>query len=283
MLANKIYTGFSLAMFSVLFVLVPGGGVSAATITGIQNPEGFVLLSEVDPTIQQEIRYFGDYNFMGHASEGYEVPACVLTIEAAQALKKVQANLADEGLGLKVYDCYRPQRAVNEFVRWAEDQQDTKMQEQFYPSVPKDRLFEEGYIAAQSGHSRGSTVDLTIVVLGHPSAGEPSIDTKACGVQPGIVPNGDELDMGSGFDCFGLISHPSSTLVNEHQQENRQRLMSAMGDQGFAVLDTEWWHYTLRPEPFPNTYFDFPITDPLFQNGILDSLGPDPRGSRGDR
>ncbi len=226
-----------------------------------QAPPGFVALAEVDPTIVQEMRYAGVHNFTGHRVEGYERPRCLLTRPAAEALRRAQRGLLRQGYTLKVYDCYRPQRAVNDFVAWAKDLRDVRMKGEFYPRVEKSRLFEDGYIAAKSGHSRGSTLDLTVVRLpAWPTRpyvpGEPLV--------PCFAPRAERfpdnsVDMGTGFDCFDTLSHTLDPRVQGRQRANRLLLKSAMERAGFGNLPEEWWHYTLKDEPYPSTYFDFPV------------------------
>jgi D-alanyl-D-alanine dipeptidase len=169
--------------------------------------------------------------------DGYEAPKAVLTEEAAQALKKAADTLYEQGFYIKIFDAYRPQSAVNHFIRWAKDLDDIKMKEEYYPDLDKSVLFELGYIAEKSGHSRGSTVDLTLVEIS----------------------TGKELDMGSGFDFFGEISNHGTDLITEEQEKNRNILRDAMVDAGFEVYPEEWWHYKLMDEPYPDTYFDFPV------------------------
>jgi D-alanyl-D-alanine dipeptidase len=200
-------------------------------------PEGFSYLSDVDSTIQKELRYITSNNFIGKPIDGYQKDTLIISTEAAQALKKVQAKLKEFGLGLKVYDAYRPQRAVDHFVRWANVLNDTLMKRQYYPEVAKKDLFKLDYIASRSGHTRGSTVDLTLV------------DMKT----------GTELDMGSAFDFFGIPSHPFHPNLTPKQRANRMLLRNLMLEAGFKPYSKEWWHFTLKNEPFPKTYFDFPI------------------------
>ncbi|MGK5731824.1 M15 family metallopeptidase [Streptomyces sp. URMC 124] len=224
-------------------------------------PRGFVALADVDPTILQEMRYVTVHNFTAHRVDGYLRPLCVLTREAADALHRAQRSLLRRGYGLKVYDCYRPQRAVNDFVEWAKDLADTRMKAEFYPRVEKSRLFEDGYIAAKSGHSRGSTLDVTIVKLpAWPTRpyvpGEPLV--------PCYAPRGERfpdnsVDMGTGFDCFDTLAHTLDPRITGVQRANRMLLKSALEREGFVNLPEEWWHYTFKPEPFPDTYFDFPV------------------------
>ncbi len=225
-----------------------------------QLPAGFVYLRAVDPTILQNIRYHGGHNFLGRPAEGYGAPECILTALAAERLAGVQAKLAQQGMSLKVYDCYRPGRAVLDFVDWAKDLADTKTRAEFYPTLDKDKLFELGYIARRSSHSRGSTVDLAIVSL--PAAREPAFDPKA--QRPCFNPAGaryadNSLDFGTGYDCFHELSHTANSAVGQSAMANRQLLLDTMESAGFENYDREWWHFTLSDEPFPDTYFDFPI------------------------
>jgi zinc D-Ala-D-Ala dipeptidase len=203
-------------------------------------PKGFVYADETIPDLRLELRYAGSHNFVGKPVDGYLKRRCILTREAADALKKVQEELRPFGLGVKVFDAYRPQMAVDHFVRWAHDLKDTRMKQEFYPDVDKKNLFRDGYIAAKSGHSRGSTVDLTIVSLGAKDAGR-------------------ELDMGSGFDFFGLPSWPDSPQMPTPSREHRLLLRLVMEKYGFRPYPQEWWHFTLKDEPWPETYFNFPV------------------------
>ncbi|AKJ96113.1 peptidase M15 [Thioalkalivibrio versutus] len=217
-----------------LFLAMTAGGVSYADEA---RPAGFVAAGDVVTDLVEEIRYFGDDNFVGEPIDGYESPVCILTSPAAHALARVQERLAAFGLGLKVFDCYRPARAVAHFVHWAEDLGDTRMQAQYYPEVAKDELFEHGYIAARSSHSRGSTVDLTL------------IDRDS----------GDALEMGTGFDRFSPRSWPGDDGVSAQQRANRMLLQRLMVEAGFEPYEQEWWHFTLADEPFPDHYFDFVV------------------------
>lgn len=212
------------------FLLACRGGA-----TGL--PDGFVDLSAIAPEIRVELRYHGSENFVGAPIDGYEKPRCLMTRPAAQALAKVQAELKAFGLGLKIFDAYRPQRAVNHFVRWAGDAKDQKMKIRYYPGIAKEKLIPEGYIAPKSGHSRGSTVDVTLLSL----------------------QTGEELDMGTPWDHFGPESWPVSSAVAIPQRAHRMLLLTLMTRHGFLPLKEEWWHFTLKDEPFPTTYFDFPI------------------------
>jgi len=201
--------------------------------------KGFVLVSEAVPDVILEIRYHSTFNFVGQRIDGYEQPIAILTCEAAAALKKAGDAAIKAGYRLKVYDAFRPQRAVDHFLRWAQDMNAQEMKPYFYPEVDKTRLFEEGYIAERSGHSRGSTVDVTLV--------DPM--------------TGRDVDMGGAFDYFGERSHPGATEgLTEEQIRNRMLLQRLMVQSGFRPLDTEWWHFTLVNEPYPDTYFDFPLS-----------------------
>ncbi len=202
------------------------------------NPSGFVLLADAVPQIVQEIRYYSTYNFIGERIDGYEEPCALLTQEAARALKAVAGELIVQGYRLKVFDAYRPACAVKHFVLWGIEDQDIRMKPYFYPDLEKQELFAQGYIAKQSSHSRGSAVDLTL------------LDMRT----------GKEVDMGSPFDLFSELSHPDSRLVTDEQYENRMFLQDAMVRNGFKPLDCEWWHFSLEDEPYPDIYFDFPVS-----------------------
>ena len=230
---GKVLMGVLLAL--MLFVTP----AQAQRSVSPDDSSGFVVLAEIVPDIIQEIRYYSTYNFVGDRIDGYYQPCALMTREAAEALKKVSDDVMAMGYRLKIYDAYRPQMAVSHFVRWAENIGDTRMKEYFYPEVDKSRLFIEGYIAEKSGHSRGSTFDLTL------------FDMKT----------GKEIDMGGTFDYFGELSHPDYTgELTEAQLNNRMILRDAMIRNGFKPLDTEWWHFTLADEPYPDMYFTFPVT-----------------------
>lgn len=204
----------------------------------IHDPSGFVLLAEHVPGIIQEIRYYSTYNFIGERIDGYEEPCALLTKEAARALKSVSNELTVQGYRLKVFDAYRPVSAVKHFILWGIEDQDVRMKPYFYPDLQKQELFAKGYIAKESSHSRGSTIDLTLLDMA----------------------TGRELDMGSPFDRFGEISHPDYRGITQEQYDNRMLLRRAMLRGGFEPIDCEWWHFTLRDEPYPDTYFDFPVS-----------------------
>lgn len=230
---------------------------------GAAAPADFVDLREVDPTILSDIRYVTEHNFVGDPVDGYLAPLCILTRPAAEALSRAQHDFLERGLTLKVYDCYRPQRAVDDFVRWADDLADQRMKGEFYPRVDKSALFDDGYIAARSGHSRGSTLDVTLVEL--PTAesavqpytrGQPLVDCTA--PQQVRFPD-DSIDMGTGFDCFDTLANTADPRIDGDQAKNRLLLAEGLERQGFVNYDKEWWHFTFQPEPYPETYFDFPV------------------------
>jgi len=203
-------------------------------------PDGFVYLNGVVPDIAMDLRYFSSDNFVGDTIDGYHGEKCIISMKAAKALAKVQIELKSMGYGLKVFDAYRPQQAVDHFVRWATDINDKKKKHRYYPEVDKSELFKQGYISSKSGHTRGSTVDLTIVYLDGPNINE-------------------ELDMGTPWDFFSPKSWPSSDEVSAKQKENRMLLQEVMVKYGFKPLKEEWWHFTLKEEPFPKSYFNFPV------------------------
>lgn len=223
-------------------------------------PSGFVEIREVIPDIIIDLRYLTNHNFLGVPVDGYDSEKCYITKTAADSLAKVQAELRKFSLSIKIYDGYRPQRAVDHFVRWAKDLSDTLTKKEFYPTVDKSRLFVDGYIAEKSGHSRGSTVDLTIVPIPLPTQPEFDIENQCVCFQSSEKRFKDNsIDMGTGFDCFNELSHTENSSLNPQQRANRLMLKSLMDKYGFRNLAEEWWHFTLRNEPFPKTYFDFVI------------------------
>lgn len=220
-------------VLSALLLLVFG-------LPTVATGQDFVDVRSLDPSIAADMKYAGSENFVGEPIDGYEAPRCLLSRVAAEALVEVQSILRDDGFGLLVFDCYRPQRGVDHFVRWAKDTADLRTKAEYYPNVRKSRLFEDGYIASRSGHSRASTVDLTMVRR------RPDDSVEA-------------LDMGTPFDFFDPRSHTESPDVTAEQQANRLRLRDAMEEGGFRNYSAEWWHYTMRDEPYPDEYFDRPI------------------------
>ena len=202
------------------------------------DPSDFVVLGEFIPGIVQEIRYYSTYNFVGDRIDGYEEPCALLTKEAARALKAVANEVNVQGYRLKVFDAYRPAVAVRHFVLWGIEDQDVRMKPYFYPNLEKQELFAKGYIAKESSHSRGSAVDLTLLDMA----------------------TGKELDMGGPFDFFSELSHPDYKGITEEQYNNRMILRNVMLRNGFSPIDCEWWHFALVDEPYPDTYFEFPVS-----------------------
>ncbi len=224
----------------------------AVSVAEAKPKSPIVPLAQVAPTIFQDIRYAGSENFIGAPIDGYKKGACRLTPVAAQALARVQRAARAQNLSLKVFDCYRPQRAVDHFCRWARALNDTRMKAAYYPGVAKNRLIADGYIAPRSGHSRGSTVDLTLVrsVYHVPARAKDCRHPEAWG---------DELDMGTSYDCFDPLSNTAHPAVTPRAKKNRALLVELMRAEGFQNYAKEWWHFTLADEPHPETYFDLPI------------------------
>jgi zinc D-Ala-D-Ala dipeptidase len=225
-------------------------------------PSSFVALDEVDATILQDMRYATAYNFVGRRIDGYREPLCILTRRAAKALRRAQDALEPKGYTLKVYDCYRPQRAVDHFVRWSQNGS-RRMKREFYPRVDKSRLFDDGYIARRSGHSRGSTVDLTLVEL--PADPQPVWTRREFGLTPCTAPRrrrypDNSVGMGTSYDCFDTRSHTLDRRIKGRARRNRLLLKRTMDDAGFEPYEKEWWHFTLRGERYPDRYFDFPVS-----------------------
>ena len=226
-------------LFRINVVLIIS--MSFIHLSGQTLPEGFVFLENEIPNLIVDLRYSKDDNFMGKKVEGYKIgQKAIGTLELANALKQVQKNLKSQGLGLKIYDAYRPQRAVNNFIAWSRVKNDTIKKSKYYPYLPKDKLFELGFIASKSGHSRGSTVDLTLVCL-----------SREC--------RGKKLDMGGSWDFFGDLSNYGFEDLNKNQKQNRKKLRDVMTTSGFKPYEKEWWHFTLINEPYPNKYFDFTV------------------------
>jgi D-alanyl-D-alanine dipeptidase len=225
-------------------------------------PAGFVDLSDVDPSILRDIRYYTDHNFVGRRIDGYLEPRCLLTLTAARALARVQTAALAKGYRLKMYDCYRPERAGEDFSRWAKSPGEQTTKPEFYPDLTKSDLFPDGYVGgAKTSHSRGSTVDLTLVPVPAPSqrpyvAGEPL--TPCTAPQAQRFPD-NSLDMGTGFDCFNSRSHTLDSRITGQPRTNRLLLKQLMSDAGFVNYANEWWHFQLSGEPYPDTYFDFPV------------------------
>jgi len=220
-------------LFLIFFIVVHLGIAQNSS----ELPDGFDYVQNRIPSVQLEMRYFGSHNFIGQPIEGYNKPVAILSVQAINALNNVQIELLNYNLSIKIFDSYRPQRGVNHFVRWAKILNDTVAKQEFYPMVKKQDLFKEGYIAARSGHSRGSTLDMTLV------------DAKT----------GVELDMGSPWDFFGKESWVEHIDLSVQQRANRMLLQTIMKKHGFTHYPKEWWHFTLKEEPFPETYFDFVV------------------------
>ena len=224
-------------------------------------PPGFINFADVAPRAIIGMRYATNHNFIGRRVVGYNAPLCILTEEAATALKQVSDDAYREGYLLKMYDCYRPQQSVDSFVAWSKNELDTLAQAEFYPDCKnKSSLFPQ-YIALKSGHSRGSTMDLTLVSIPVKEQEEylPGQKLERCDAKLGVRFGDNSIDMGSGFDCFSAISHTASPLVSEEARQNRMRLKRLMERHNFDNYVDEFWHYTLKHEPYPDTYFNFPI------------------------
>ena len=235
-MAETVLFFLFLALILALLPVLPARAEDGAPLSG--DASDFVLLTDAVPDVLLDIRYFSTFNFVGSRIDGYEQPVALLTREAAEALRLVSCDRAAKGFRLKIYDAYRPQAAVSHFMRWAANPEDQRMKAYFYPDLEKAALIPGGYIAERSGHSRGSTVDLTLF-----SAAE-----------------GREADMGGPFDFFGELSHPDYRGVTPKQYASRMLLREAMTARGFQPLAEEWWHFTLAGEPFPDTYFTFPVS-----------------------
>jgi zinc D-Ala-D-Ala dipeptidase len=234
---------------------VAAAAFSISPLRAAEMPDDFVYLRDVDPSIRQDMRYAGNDNFTGAAVPGYDAAECILLREAADALKAVQADLKPKGLTLRVYDCYRPTQAVAAFVAWAKEPDDPDAKAVHYPNLKKTDLF-PGYIATRSGHSRGATLDLTL----EPTDGA---ETHPRGInclapEKDFAPDGS-LAMGTSFDCFDVKANTQTPGLTTNEMENRALLRDTMAARGFKNYPLEWWHYTFEPEPYPNTYFNFPI------------------------
>ena len=238
---RKINLLFLIVLLLSLFsckTMTNDSSVTSDALNISNDSSGFVLLSDAVPDAILEIRYYSTYNFVGKRIAGYEEPIALITKEAATKLKEVSDELIEKGYRLKIYDAYRPQMAVNNFVDWAKDLNDTKMKKYFYPNLDKEVLFPQMYIMEYSAHTRGSTVDLTLF----------DMNTEK------------EVDMGGTFDYFGKESHPDYKGITDEQHNNRMILRDAMLSHGFKPLETEWWHFTLEDEPYKDIYFNFPIS-----------------------
>jgi len=251
----------SLAGAQARAVAVALGLAALAFGVHAETPKSFVDVKTQIPDLVVDMRYATAQNFIGRPVPGYKGARCLLTRHAAKGLQCVADAVRARGYAIKVYDCYRPQRAVNAFVTWGRNLRDQKMKSAYYPEVDKRNLFRDSYIASRSGHSRGSTVDLTLIPVEQKTAvSEPGEKTvRACDSAEGPRTDDGTTDMGTGFDCFSTLSHTKSRKVSAAQQANRELLRSTMRACGFYNNPSEWWHYTLRAEPYPKTYFDFPV------------------------
>ncbi|MEV1318118.1 M15 family metallopeptidase [Micromonospora arborensis] len=234
---------------------------SASSVPVKDRLPGFVVLTDVDPRIHADIRYATAHNFVGRPITAYPEPLCLLTRQAAEALRRVQDAALAGGHSLKVYDCYRPQPAVDDFVAWAKRPGEQQTKAEFYPDVAKNRLFAEGYIGAPTAHSRGSTMDLTLV--DEPAASQPPYRVGqplvACTAPQGQRFADNSIDMGTGFDCFDARAHTADPRITGTARDNRRLLQRLMTDAGFVNYELEWWHYSLRDEPYPDTFFTAPV------------------------
>jgi len=250
------FSKFVRAGVAVMIVMLP-----APALAGSALPKGFVYLRDIDPTIAQDIRYAASHNFVGRPINGYVAAECILSEQAANALETVQRKLAEKKLSLIVWDCYRPKRAVDDFLQWSKDPTHSEMKAEFYPRSDKEELFALGYLAKRSAHSRGSTVDLGIVPAGSPvaPAPNPSQPLKSCTSPKGERFEDGTIDFGTGYDCLDVLANTSNALVAEVAQRNRQTLKSYMEGAGFRPYAKEWWHFELVDEPFHDG-FDFEVS-----------------------
>jgi zinc D-Ala-D-Ala dipeptidase len=233
----------------------------APAVAGSALPKGFVYLRDIDPTIVQDIRYAGSHNFVGRPIRGYLAAECILSQPAAKALEGVQRKLAEKQLSLIVWDCYRPKRAVGDFLQWSKDPAHSEMKPEFYPRTDKNKLFALGYLAKPSAHSRGSTVDLAIVPAAFASEPppKPSRSPGACTSPKGERLEDGTIDFGTGYDCLDVLANISNARAGGTALRNRQTLRSHMRGAGFRPYAREWWHFELINEPFNRDGFDFEI------------------------
>lgn len=239
--------------YGLVFLTLFSGSFCAFTL-----PKGFVYLATVAPFVEQDIRYAGNDNFLGRPARGYYSGRCILTKEAAQQLYAVQKAAKKRGYRLKVYDCYRPQKAVNDFYRWSQKRFVKEYNPAFYPRVPRSSLFTRGYIALYSGHSRGSTVDVTLVRQENKKRSQKRV-VKQCYGQGLNVQDDNSINMGTRFDCLDTAAHLNYKHVSKAQYANRLLLNRLMRVHGFYGYPKEWWHFTLRNEPYPKKYFNFDV------------------------
>jgi D-alanyl-D-alanine dipeptidase len=235
--------------------------VTTITVNAANLPTGFVYLKDIDPSILQDIRYASYHNFIGYPLKGYRAAECVLTEKTAKVLSEIQKELKSHALSLKVYDCYRPQMTVDQFKQWSLTSQQ-EMRAEFYPRVPKKYFFQKGYVSARSGHSRGSTIDLTLVPIPTPPQTEyrPGQKLFACTADYLQRFRDNSIDMGTGYDCFDMLAHPYNQNISATAYQNRMLLRNMMFKHGFKGILTEWWHFTLIDEPYRHIYFNFLVT-----------------------
>ncbi len=252
LLTINVSTTMKLIRF-ILILLISNGAYAL--------PKGFVYLQQVDPSILQEMRYAGEHNFVGRPIRGYKTASCILSTQAAMALSAVQRELKKHSLTLKVYDCYRPVMAVADFAAWSKDSGQQQMKQEFYPNINKRDVFRLGYVAAQSGHSRGSAVDLTIAPLPTPSSATYIKGQRliACTAVYNQRFRDNSIDMGTGYDCLDKQAHTYNVKPGSAAYHNRMSLRSIMIKNGFEPYEKEWWHFSLAHEPYPHTYFDFAV------------------------
>jgi D-alanyl-D-alanine dipeptidase len=249
----------------VLIMMAPAvPALAGSALPGDFLPRGFVYLRDTDPTIVEDIRYAGYHNFVGRPINGYRAAECILSDRAANALKAVQGMLAEKKLSLIVWDCYRPKRAVDDFLQWSKDPTHAEMKAEFYPRTDKQRLFALGYLATRSAHSRGSTVDLGLVPISFSPPLVPLPALKPATLKPCFSPKGERfedgtIDLGTGYDCLDVFGSTSNASVGEVARRNRQTLKSYMVKAGFRPYAREWWHFELIDEPFNRQGFDFEI------------------------
>lgn len=249
---------FSLTALSY-FILV----TACLSLCQEARDKGFVYLHEIDPTIRTSLRYYSDQNFMAKSVDGYKKSVVIMTQQAAEALKKAQEEFIADGYCLVVYDAYRPQDGVNHFIKWSEDVGDQKRKSQYYPRINKADVFELGYVAKRSGHSRGSTIDLTLIKVEDQLHEIQEKERKLLdGFTITLLDDGT-VDMGSSFDLVDEASHTQTNLVEEQFQKQRAYLKNVMAKHGFKNYSQEWWHFTLQDEPYSasqdSSYFNFPI------------------------
>jgi len=253
-----------------IWVVVPTDANSADALL-LAPPIEFVDVQHLAPSIQLEMRYASNDNFVGERIEGYEASVCYLAQPAAEALAALQQSVSADGFSLIMFDCYRPQRAVDHFVRWSLDLGQTTKND-YYPRIDKSALFDQGYIAHRSGHTRGSTIDAGLIRRLEAGEGSPqrnqAVRPLVCQAHSEQSRARGHVDFGSDYDCFDELSHTNSTLVSEAARANRAYLVKKMSEFGFVNYEKEWWHFTFQPEQFPNTYFDFPIRNRALETGL---------------